>query len=388
MTDVAADSVFSAGPDRPGRALRARGPGCGRGRSLAVSLLVVRACSASPTWGPRLVARLPGPWWVAGRPGGRGGAARRAAWPRCRSAWPATARRRDYGLSTQSWAGYLGDVARGLARRAWWSPRVVDAGAGRLRPAVARGPGRPWPAAALACLVVVGSFVYPVLVEPIFNTFTPLPDSPLRTAVLELADREGVPVDDVLVADASRRTTTLNAYVSGFGSTRRVVLYDTLVDDLPEDQALLGGRPRARPRPAPRRACWARRSAHWGVAVGVGLLGLLVGRTRGGRRRAGRAGRGAAGCSRWSRSARCWSSPVQNLDQPADRDAGRRRRAGRHPRRRRVRADAARAGAAVAGRPDAARLVAVLVRHPPHGAAADRRSPSGSRPDQGACLWG
>ena len=45
-------------------------------------------------------------------------------------------------------------------------------------------------------------------------------------------------VDDVLVADASRRTTTLNAYVSGFGSTRRVVLYDTLVDDLPQDQAL------------------------------------------------------------------------------------------------------------------------------------------------------
>ena len=45
-------------------------------------------------------------------------------------------------------------------------------------------------------------------------------------------------VDDVLVADASRRTTTLNAYVSGFGSTRRVVLYDNLVDDVPEDQAL------------------------------------------------------------------------------------------------------------------------------------------------------
>ena len=45
-------------------------------------------------------------------------------------------------------------------------------------------------------------------------------------------------VDDVLVADASRRTTTLNAYVSGFGSTRRVVLYDNLVRDLPRDQML------------------------------------------------------------------------------------------------------------------------------------------------------
>ena len=47
-----------------------------------------------------------------------------------------------------------------------------------------------------------------------------------------------MPVDDVLVADASRRTTTLNAYVSGFGGTRRVVVYDNLVDDVPQDQAL------------------------------------------------------------------------------------------------------------------------------------------------------
>ena len=45
-------------------------------------------------------------------------------------------------------------------------------------------------------------------------------------------------VDDVLVADASRRTTTLNAYVSGFGSTRRVVVYDNLVEDLGEDETL------------------------------------------------------------------------------------------------------------------------------------------------------
>jgi len=77
-----------------------------------------------------------------------------------------------------------------------------------------------------------------VLVEPLFSSFTPLPDGTLRTGVLELAEAEGVHVDDVLEADASRRTTTLNAYVSGFGSTRRVVLYDNLVRDVPEDQVL------------------------------------------------------------------------------------------------------------------------------------------------------
>src|SRR5215207_4472103 len=85
---------------------------------------------------------------------------------------------------------------------------------------------------------MLGSFAYPLLVEPLFNQFTPLPDGPLRTAVLRLADDEGVPVDDVLEADASRRTTTLNAYVSGYGSTRRVVLYDNLVRDVPQNQVL------------------------------------------------------------------------------------------------------------------------------------------------------
>jgi STE24 endopeptidase len=56
--------------------------------------------------------------------------------------------------------------------------------------------------------------------------------------VLRLADREGVHIDDVLVADASRRTTTLNAYVSGFGDSRRVVVYDNLMHGVPRAEVL------------------------------------------------------------------------------------------------------------------------------------------------------
>ncbi|HWG93911.1 MAG TPA: M48 family metalloprotease, partial [Mycobacteriales bacterium] len=82
---------------------------------------------------------------------------------------------------------------------------------------------------ATAGLVVVVSFAYPLVVEPVFNRFTPLAAGPLRDDLLALAEREGVQVDDVLVADASRRTTALNAYVSGFGSTRRIVVHDTLL---------------------------------------------------------------------------------------------------------------------------------------------------------------
>src|SRR5437870_3184284 len=59
--------------------------------------------------------------------------------------------------------------------------------------------------------------------------FTPLGDEGLADRLRALARRAGVPVRDVLVADASRRTRKVNAYVSGLGATRRVVLFDTLL---------------------------------------------------------------------------------------------------------------------------------------------------------------
>ena len=91
-----------------------------------------------------------------------------------------------------------------------------------------------WAGLAGALLTVLGSWLYPLAVEPLFNEFTPLPHGELRTDIIALGEKEHVPVSEVLVADASRRTTTLNAYVSGIGNTKRVVLYDELG----------GGRPR------------------------------------------------------------------------------------------------------------------------------------------------
>lgn len=144
--------------------------------------------------------------------------------------------RRDYGLSTRSWGGYAADLVRNEVLGI-----VVASLALLVVVGLARRLPRAWPAVAavlVAALVVLGSFVYPVVVEPAFNSFEPLDDGPLRQGIVQLADEEGVEIGDVLVADASRRTSTLNAYVSGFGASRRVVLYDTLVDDLPVDQAL------------------------------------------------------------------------------------------------------------------------------------------------------
>ncbi|WP_312856240.1 M48 family metallopeptidase [Nocardioides pelophilus] len=243
--------------------------------SLAVSLAV--ACWLGFTdRGRRLADRLPGPWVVrvvlvvaALELIGRA-----ATLPM------AVAQRRlqlDAGLSTSSWPAWSLDLLKS---------ELVDIVVTSIAVLVLVGIARRWPRSwtaiaggVLAALVVLGSFVYPLLVEPLFNDFTPLEDGSLRTEIFQLADEEGVEIDDVLVADASRRTTTLNAYVSGFGGTRRVVVYDTLVEDLPEDQAL---------------SVVAHELAHAqhddvvlgtflgaaGALVGVGLLGLAVGVAR------------------------------------------------------------------------------------------------------------
>lgn len=145
--------------------------------------------------------------------------------------------RRDVGLSTRTWAGWAADLARSLGVSV-----VLTAVALLLLVALARAAPRTWwawAAAGTAALVVAVSFAYPVLVEPVFNRFTPLAAGPLRDDLLELAERENVPVDDVLVADASRRTSGLNAYVSGFGGTRRIVVYDTLLEQAPEREVEL-----------------------------------------------------------------------------------------------------------------------------------------------------
>jgi STE24 endopeptidase len=143
---------------------------------------------------------------------------------------PAAARgrvvRARFGLVTQGWGGWAVDRLRGLlislplavgvlyalyalagVTRWWWA----------------------WAAAGAAVLAVLLSFLAPLLLEPLFNRFTPMAPGPLREALLALAARDGVAVREVLVADASRRTTALNAYVSGIGRTRRIVVYDTLL---------------------------------------------------------------------------------------------------------------------------------------------------------------
>jgi STE24 endopeptidase len=77
----------------------------------------------------------------------------------------------------------------------------------------------------------ITTYMGPVVLDPLFNEFKRVPPGELRSDVLELARKAGVDVGEVYEMDASRRTTAANAYVTGLGRTKRVVLYDTLVQD-------------------------------------------------------------------------------------------------------------------------------------------------------------
>ncbi len=144
-----------------------------------------------------------------------------AAWMRARAL--------DVGLATQSWPDWVVDVLKAAGIGA-----VTAAVGGLVAMVLVRRFPRHWWAPA-AVLVVAYGFVtiwlYPILIDPVFNKFDPLPQGKLRAEVVQLADRAGVDVGQVYRVDASRRTSAANAYVIGLGHSKRVVLYDNLIED-------------------------------------------------------------------------------------------------------------------------------------------------------------
>jgi Zn-dependent protease with chaperone function len=151
--------------------------------------------------------------------------------------WRGHLQERSWGFSTQSAAGWFVDRLKG---EVIWLVLITGFWVGLV--GLRHGLPSAWPAvaaAALALVVFLLAFVAPVVLEPVFNHFEPLEDERLARELRAVAERAGVPVRDVLVADASRRTTKVNAYVSGIGATRRVVLYDTLLESADDGQLKL-----------------------------------------------------------------------------------------------------------------------------------------------------
>ncbi len=148
----------------------------------------------------------------------------------------AVARRRaiGVGLATQSWRGWALDLIKANVIEA-----ALTAAAGGAVVFVTRRYPRGWWLPAAAGSVGLGALLAalaPVLLDPVFNDFTPLPEGETRADVLALAGTAGVKVGEVYSIDASRRTTAANAYVNGLGPTKRVVLFDTLLDRYSRDE--------------------------------------------------------------------------------------------------------------------------------------------------------
>lgn len=136
-------------------------------------------------------------------------------------------REHSYGLSTQTLGAWLTDQAKALGLGAiLWSLMLVV-----LYAALRRFPRTWWiwgSGVALA-FFAAAMVVAPVFITPLFYTYTPLEDEAIREPVMRLARANGVPVEDIYVIDASRRTQRIGARISGFLGTERIALYDTLL---------------------------------------------------------------------------------------------------------------------------------------------------------------
>lgn len=139
------------------------------------------------------------------------------------------------GLSVQTLGGWVLDAVKGLLVAAVVAIPLAVA----LYAAIARIESWWVPAAfGSAALVLVLTILGPVVIAPLFNSFAKLPESPLREKIVSMARESGMTVEDVYMMDASRRTRGGNAYVTGLGRTKRIVLYDTLVRDMTLDEAV------------------------------------------------------------------------------------------------------------------------------------------------------
>lgn len=142
-----------------------------------------------------------------------------------------------FGMSTQSRGAWFLDLLRS---RAFWIA-IYGFGAVGFLACLRRWQRRGWAVAAggVAVVAVIGTAAAPLIIDPLFHDFTPLADRELEAEIVAIGERAGIDIQQVLVMDASRRTRRLNAYVTGLGATRRVVLYDNLVAAAPREELLL-----------------------------------------------------------------------------------------------------------------------------------------------------
>jgi STE24 endopeptidase len=95
-----------------------------------------------------------------------------------------------------------------------------------------------WAFAAMSVFQIVMSILAPLVIAPMFNKFTPLQDGELKSAIMELAGRLGFRTRGIFVVDSSKRSRHSNAYFTGLGRAKRIVLFDTLIASSTQEEIL------------------------------------------------------------------------------------------------------------------------------------------------------
>jgi STE24 endopeptidase len=148
-------------------------------------------------------------------------------------------RERQYGMATQTFGPWFIDQLKALGVMVV----AFALGAAIFYAVMRRARERWWiwgTVVTMAMLVFTG-MVSPVVIDPLFNTYKPVTDPAVKSAVLQMARADGVPVDDVYEFDASQQTTRVSANVSGILGTAAVRLNDNLLrTSLPEIRAVMG----------------------------------------------------------------------------------------------------------------------------------------------------
>lgn len=148
-------------------------------------------------------------------------------------------REHDYGMATQSFGPWFGEQLIGLAVNTLLAALAV----GMLYAVIRRAGERWWIWGTLlgVVLLIVTTLIQPVWIDPLFNTYKAVENGEIKTAVLQMAKADGVPVDNVYEFDASRQTTRVSANVAGIFGSAAVRLNDNLLRaSLPEIRAVMG----------------------------------------------------------------------------------------------------------------------------------------------------
>jgi STE24 endopeptidase len=145
-------------------------------------------------------------------------------------------REHAYGLSNQSFLAWLGDFATSFAVTLAATVIFLPLFYAALRKA--RALWWLWGAGLAIAFMVIGLVIYPVAIAPLFNHYSPLPDSPLKQDIMSLARANGIGADDIWLADESRQSTRISANVSGFLGTTRISLNDNLLKQGTHDEVM------------------------------------------------------------------------------------------------------------------------------------------------------